>query len=339
MARDRIRLGMIGAGLFARDVHLPALLAEDSPFEIAAVYSRTLSSASALAQRVPYAVDACDDLSAMLARPDIEAVDIVLPIPVQPLAVEGALAAGKHVISEKPIAPTMPIGRRLLATYRRHPRQVWVVAENVRYDAAYVRAAETIANGAIGRPLMLTWTVPVQMTEQNRYYHTQWRRDGSVPGGMLLDGGIHQMATLRMMLGDVAEVSAVTAAFRPDLPPVDSLSAVLHFNSGALGVFGLTFAAGAQGGRPLSIIGEGGALTVTPTVLQVSMVDTIGTIPFTHDPLVRDDVRRELAAFAAVVRDGAPHRNSPQECLRDLALFEAMLRSAATGRRTRPVGI
>jgi len=47
----------------------------------------------------------------------------------------------------------------------------------------------------------------------------------------------------------------------------------------------------------------------------------------------------ELAAFAAAIRSGAPHRNSPVEGLRDVALLEALLRAAETGTRIAPARI
>src|SRR5215470_566375 len=100
-----IRIALLGSGIFAHEAHAPALrqLAED--FEVAAIYSRSSEHAAALAVTFPGPVALYTDLSELLAREDIEAVDSVLPIAAQPAAVEAALRAGKHVISEKPAAP------------------------------------------------------------------------------------------------------------------------------------------------------------------------------------------------------------------------------------------
>ena len=100
-----VRLGMIGAGLFARDAHVPALYSLDDDFVIAAVYSRTADSADKLNALLPEPADVYTDLDALLARDDIDAVDVLLPITLQPAIIQKALAAGKHVLSEKPVAP------------------------------------------------------------------------------------------------------------------------------------------------------------------------------------------------------------------------------------------
>lgn len=97
-----IRLALVGAGVFAQNAHLPALLALQDRIEIIAVYSRTHASAAALAQRIGAEVEVYTDLAALLTRPDLDAVDLLLPIPIQAGFVEAALRAGKHVISEKP---------------------------------------------------------------------------------------------------------------------------------------------------------------------------------------------------------------------------------------------
>ena len=194
----RVRLALIGAGIFARDAHLPALNRRQDQFDLVAIYSRTQASAEALAEHwralhssdvSPAQVETTTDFPALLARSDIEAVDIVLPIPVQAAAVAQALAAGKHVISEKPIAPDRSQALSLLDLHRRHPEYVWMVAENWRYEAAFVLAAELLRAGAIGRPLLAHWAQYSPMQPGNKYYSTEWRRSGLFAGGLLLDGG------------------------------------------------------------------------------------------------------------------------------------------------------
>jgi predicted dehydrogenase len=141
--REPIRLALIGAGIFARDAHVPALRTMGDPlgdrFEIVAVYSRTRATAEALLPLLPGKPDICTDLTTLLRRSDIEAVDVLLPIEALPAAVDMALAAGKHVVSEKPLAPDVASGRRLLNIYANHPQQVWMVAENVRFFSDLLR--------------------------------------------------------------------------------------------------------------------------------------------------------------------------------------------------------
>ena len=89
-----VRLGIIGAGVFARDAHLPSLLRHPDRYHIAAIYSRTQQSAQALAEQIPYPTEIFTDLDPFLARPDIEAVDILLPIHALADAISRSLRAG-----------------------------------------------------------------------------------------------------------------------------------------------------------------------------------------------------------------------------------------------------
>lgn len=326
-----VRIALIGAGIFARDAHLPALETLGDQFELVAVFSRSADSAKALVEHLPH-VEIFTNLPALLARPDIEAVDILLPIEIMPSAIELALNAGKHVISEKPLAPDVSTGRRLLAVYAERRDQVWMVAENWRYEEAFRRAGELIAEGAIGRPIVFHYPVYTQMNAENKYFHTGWRRSGEVPGGFLLDGGIHHIAAIRMVLGDIAQISASVSQVSPDLPPADTVSAALELESGLTGGYVATYASGAPWETALSVLGEKGALRVDRSFLEVA--DDSGT---RREPLEQSHaVRAELADFAAAIRTGSQHRNSPEEAFADLATVEAMLQSAATGHRTAP---
>ncbi len=336
MTQRPIRLAMAGAGVFARDSHLPALRKLSDRFEIAAVYSRTAESAAQLNALLDSPVPAYTDFEELLARQDIEAVDIALPIHVMPAAVEAALAAGKHVISEKPVAPTVAAGRRLLDAQARHPGPVWMVAENYRYEEPFQRAAEIVRGGQIGRPFLADWAIYVAMRPGNKFFHTDWRQIPAHQGGFLLDGGVHHVAGLRMVLGEVAVVNSLVALHQPDLPPVDTLSASLRFASGALASYSVTYAAGAPWYGVLQVVGERGALRINRSgTLELTVdgqTETITVPGFTG-------IEGEFAAFAAAIRDGAPPSSTPLEALRDVAVVEAMLRSGATGQRTAPESI
>lgn len=322
---DRLQVGLIGSGIFAREAHAAAWIDLSSHAQVVAVWSRSAQNAQALAALLPGA-RAEPDLDALLARPEMDAVDIVLPIDAQPAVIEKALAAGKHVISEKPIAGERATAEKLIARWR-SSGLTWMVAENWRYESAYERAAHMVAAGAIGEPLTAQWALHVHMAADNKYYQTPWRRTGAIPGGFLLDGGVHHVAAMRQVLGEVAAVQALVRQARSDLPPADTLSATLEFASGALGSYLSSFAAGAHWQQPLHIVGREGSLRVDRGWIELSAGSTTDRI----DLALRDGVHRELAAFTRAVLEGAPHRNTPEEGLADLAVIEAMLESAQRG--------
>ncbi|MBX2997867.1 MAG: Gfo/Idh/MocA family oxidoreductase [Caldilineaceae bacterium] len=325
-----IRLGLIGAGTFARKAHVPSLKNLPDQFEIVAVYSRTSESAAAVAAMLPHPVDLYTDAGMLLARADVEAVDIVLPIPMLVDAVRQALAAGKHVISEKPIAPTCAEAEALIDFYKGYTNQLWMVAENWRYEDAFLAAGEAIRRGEIGRPLYCDWSLILPVMPGAPGHRTLWRRTGDFPGGFLIDGGVHHAAGLRAVLGEIESVNAITAAHRPDLPPADTLIAALHFTNGAVGSYSVTYAArSGLADAALHVIGEEGSLRISAETLTIwrEKGETTQSFP------LHLSVERELAAFAESIRNGVAHRNPPQEALRDLAVIEAMLRSAETGTR------
>jgi predicted dehydrogenase len=329
-----IRLAMIGAGIYARDAHAPALLRLRDRFEVAAVCARSLASADALAGQFGADVARTTDVTALLARDDIEAVDILLPIAIQAPVVAQALAAGKHVISEKPVAPDVAAADALIAGYAPRPGQVWMVAENWRYEEAYVRAAELVRAGAIGRVLTVHFIHYVAMRPGNKYHASTWRRAGDFPGGFLLDGGVHFVAAMRMIAGEITGVAAHTAQFTPDLPPADVMTASLQFANGALGVYLACFAAATPWDAGLTVVGERGSLRVARGRVEIADAQgKVETIPCAF----YNGVEWELAAFAAAIREGAPHRNTPEEARRDVAVVEAMLGSARTERAVQVV--
>ncbi|MFN8467982.1 MAG: Gfo/Idh/MocA family oxidoreductase [Caldilineaceae bacterium] len=354
----RVRLAMVGAGIYTRDAHLPALARLQERFELAAIFSRSESSAQALAEHwqtlitagaghetglaSPVSTSAPElftDLAALFARGDIEAVDIALPIPVQAPIVAQALAAGKHVVSEKPIAPTRAEAQSLIDLHRRHPECVWMVAENWRYEEAFVRAAELMQRGAIGRPVVAHWAQYTPMTPASKYYVTDWRRAGEFAGGLLLDGGVHYISALRMLLGEVTNVAAMVKKASLDLNPVDTLTATLQFASGVQVSYLNTFAVGTPFSATLTIVGDGGSLRVERGKLELA--GPAGAGPGKGVEEIRcafyNGVENELAAFGSAIVGGAPHRNSPLEALTDFAVVEAMLASAADGQFHAPV--
>ncbi len=323
-----VRIALIGAGAFARKAHAPSLLELGDTVQIAAVYSRTRASAQTVADSLPYPVEVYTEVDALLFNRSVEAVDVVLPAPLLPAMVLKALAAGKHVISEKPIASTVAEGQALIARSRTCGDRVWMVAENWRYEEAFQVAAEAIRAGRIGQPLSCDLSLQLPVMPDSPYMQTAWRRSEEFPGGFLLDGGVHHVAGLRMLLGEIESVCALTASHRADLPPADTMSVALRFANGVVGTYMITYAAGSVlGNDAVHIVGSEGSLRVSRGELVLERGGRCERQEFN----TFISVREELAAFAAAVREGAAHRNSPREALQDLAVVEAMLKSAQKG--------
>ena len=128
---DPVKLGIIGCGIAAKKIHLPALNKLKDKFQIVCVCNHTEPKAkefAALAGNVPYVLDYKD----LLARPDIEAVAILLPIDLNYQATKDSLNAGKHVIVEKPLAANLGQANAMLEFEKKFDLKM-MVAENFRY--------------------------------------------------------------------------------------------------------------------------------------------------------------------------------------------------------------
>jgi predicted dehydrogenase len=118
-----------------------------------AIYSRSLKSAKALGESAGNVDLYSDDSGSgktyndLLQRSDILAVIIALPIPSQPKYIEAALAAGKHVLSEKPIAGDIEEAQKLIKYYNTKINRnnvFWGVAENFRFLDSFLYGQQEI---------------------------------------------------------------------------------------------------------------------------------------------------------------------------------------------------
>lgn len=324
-----IKIALLGAGIYMDEAHRPALQKLNDQFEVVAVYSRTLKNAEKLAAKFKGEVEATDDLFAVIKRDDVEAVDIALPIMVQPEIIRQGLASGKHVISEKPIGPDVDSGHKLIEIYKQHQNLVWMVAENWRYEDAFQQAAKLVQQGDIGEVLTASWTIMGSVRPANKYYQTAWRQEPDYQGGFILDGGVHRTAAIRLIVGEVIEVNAVAKQFREDLPPVDTVVANMVFENGAIGGFLHTFGAAVWVEHPLIVAGTKGTLQVSTGSLEIQLKDEKKIFKVDQS---MTSVQRELAAFGESIREQIPHFNTPEEGLRDVAIIQAMMESAKSGK-------
>ncbi|KAF7356359.1 GFO-IDH-MocA domain-containing protein [Mycena venus] len=281
-------IAILGAGIFAKEAHLPALLAlgSDAP-PLHAVYSRSEKSSHEFADAavelglspapaIYHDGDPSMDLDALLARSDITAVIVVLPITLQPSIVRKALAAGKHVLSEKPVAPDVAGGISLIKEYNEKYRKnlVWRVAENYEAEPGFRTAGELIAAGKIGKVNFFKAVVMNYIDVDNKYYKTPWRTVPDYQGGFLLDGGVHTIAVLRTMLPEpLTHLSSFASLNHEYLKPHDTINAVAKAGSHFHGIVELSF------GAPTKSTPSSDAFTITGSEgwMTVNFTDVEGT--------------------------------------------------------------
>lgn len=328
MAHRRIRLGIIGTGIAARDLHWPPLHRQSDHFEIVAVCNHTRPKAEAFAQLTGQDPRITTDYHDLLAAPDIEAVDIVLPIALNaPVAID-ALRGGKHVIVEKPIAGDVVSGEAVVAEAHRRPEQILLVAENMRYEPRIRRAREVLDAGRIGRVVMLHADVLSPLDPENPYTQTAWRQQPEHLGGYLSDGGVHQVAVLQMLAGPVTTVQGLVTSFHSGEDVPDTMLANLRFATGAVGH--LTYATDVHRREqsPVRVYGTEGTLEIHEDRIVLSNGDGEQEIPCAGGPTGLD---QEFADFYTCVTTGKRPDVAPEDALRDLEVIDAAIRSSRYG--------
>ncbi|MGI8476947.1 MAG: Gfo/Idh/MocA family protein [Thermomicrobiales bacterium] len=202
----RLRVGVIGCGMIAQRVHLPILtglpdvevtaLAEPDP-------QRRAEAAALAPTAATYA-----DYSDLLAAADVDAVVVCLPSALHASAAIAALAAGKHLYLEKPLATDLDEGRGVLEAWRR-AGTVGMIGFNYRFNRLYeelrghVQSAGTDGVGEVVavRSVFSTATSP-----------QDWRQTRQAGGGALLDLASHHVDLVRFLLD--REVHRVFAALQ-----------------------------------------------------------------------------------------------------------------------------
>ncbi|GFG05846.1 60S ribosomal protein L32 [Aspergillus udagawae] len=326
-----VGVAIIGSGIFAREEHLPAVQAAKD-FQLKAIYSRSLKSAQDLANGTT-GVDLYSEDSGpgkgyadLLAREDIAAVVIALPILVQPDFIRKALTAGKHVLSEKPIGKDIATARDLLQWYHANidtSKILWAVAENFRYMTKFLRTAEEVQK--LGPVKNFRVNSHALVSTDSKYFKTAWRQTPEYQGGFILDGGVHVIAALRLILGSsdpVTMISAQSCLQQQHLAPLDTVDAVMKTRSGATGVLSLSYGS-AFNDQVFEFDCERGLVALNFDRL---------TVKGESNELAFDGrgVSREVAVFATTIANGGSvdKRQSPEEALADLEIMEKMLTSA-----------
>ncbi|TJZ67141.1 Gfo/Idh/MocA family protein [Chitiniphilus eburneus] len=295
-----VRLGLIGCGVAARELHWPALRQVGDAVQLVAVCNRTADKARALAE-LAGGIDWYDDWQSLLARPDIDAVDIVLPATLNLEATRAALAAGKHVLVEKPLAANPDEARAMLVLAQAHPDRVTMVAENFRHAWFLRRLRAWLAQGEVGRAYALHWHAMTTMAHDNRYIVSGWRGSEAFPGGLLLDAGVHYVAVARALLGEVTEASIEVSSVDPHLGRYDGGSLTLRTDSGAHATLNLYFSTVGHEEWRLVVLAERGSAEYDGATLTLRGAD--GRVQ--HEPKPDDDgYAAEFRALAAAIRAG-----------------------------------
>ncbi len=330
MSDNTIRLGLIGCGLAAAELHWPALQQLSGKFEIVAVCNNSEAKAKAFSELVggaPYFLESAE----LLALPEVEAVDIALPIHLNYEMTRLALQAGKHVFVEKPIAADLTEAAAMLALDREYDK-VKMVGENFYYHPVFLKAKRYLEEGRIGKPYAAFWDVFRCLDPENRYVQTQWRIDHKYVGGFVTDGGIHNIAALRLLFGDTVSGQAFTKSVNPEIGKMDSLSFQFSCQGGVEGVLNIFNCAIGYARNELVILGTEGTVRVRNAAnITISAKNTTGA---SDETVANTSYVAEFEDFYRAIRENKTPFSSFERAHRD---FEILLSAFDSNGKAHPI--
>jgi predicted dehydrogenase len=206
-----IGFALIGYGAVGRGTHAP-LLSHTPGIRLHAILT---SKGEAAAARYPD-VRITADYAALLADPAVDAVVIATPNDTHADLACQALAAGKHVVVDKPLAPTLVEGDRIFAAAAAAGRLV-TVFQNRRYDADFLCLRHLIQQGELGE-VMEYHAHYDRLRPQVQDRWREWDRPGA---GIWFDLGAHLADQALSLFGPPDSVLADLGRQRPGSPAVD----------------------------------------------------------------------------------------------------------------------
>ena len=357
-----IGVAVVGTG-FGCYTHVRALRA--SGFDVLALVGQDPQKTAERARlfEVPRAMLSLSDA---LALPGVEAVTIATPPKSHATLALETIAAGRHLICEKPLTATLDEARSVLAAAE-SAGVVHLLGTEFRWDAGQAGLAQAVREGEIGEPRLATWLMQVPVLADPSSVVPEWWADASVRGGWLWAHGSQLIDQIRVTLGEFEGVSAhlVHVVDRPDMSADDGF--VVHFRmrngtvgvmestAGDWGVLVETRVTGSRGaawiegvGSKVKVAGPGGVVTrPLPHGVSDEAAPPLpeGAVRTTYERMISFGVEygpytRLTAAFRDLI-DGrdveGPQPATFADGVAQLAVLEAIMESAGNDGRWTPV--
>ncbi len=286
-------------------------------------------------------VEAVADYREMLKNPAVDAVCVCSPDHFHTEMVLAAFAAGKDVLCEKPLALHSDECEIMIKAARKAGRQL-MVGQVCRLTPAFVKAKEIVDSGMIGE---LSF---VESEYAHDYSHMGacWRSDPAVMRHGVTGGGCHAVDLLRWIAGDPVEAFAYSnKKTLVDWPCDDTAIGVLKFPNNVMGKVFVSTGCKRNYTMRTVLYGTKGTVIVdnksntmslfleklgdTDKLLGTSMKNVELKIPVT---IADHNVQAELQIFCDVLLRGAPNTIPAEEGAATVAVCEALIRSAASGK-------
>jgi predicted dehydrogenase len=359
-----LRVAVVGCGVIGR--HHARVITAHPALTVTAAVDAILPAATALADEL--AMSGADrpvttgTLDEALATADVDLVVVCSPSGLHVQLAETAIAAGLHVVIEKPLDVSVARARRIseLAASAEGQGLVVSVISQHRFDPANRLVADTAHDGGFGR--ITSGLASVAWWRSQDYYDSgdwrgTWALDG---GGAVMNQGVHTVDLLVWMLGRPVEISAQTALLAHRRIEVEDLAvATIRFESGAYAVVHATTAAypgdltriQVHGDRGTGIVSDDrleyfhvaapdaeeglqGALDKSNQAVGLLPADQMAGGPIEEDHFLKGHTR-QYDDIVAAIREGRPASVTVDDALLSLATVKAIYVSATLGRPVR----
>lgn len=317
-----LRIGILGAARIA-PMALVNPAKANAETVVAAVAARDVARARAFAAKHGIA-RVHDSYDALIADPELDAVYIPLPNGLHGKWTRAALAAGKHVLCEKPFTANAAEAREI-ADLATASGRVVMEAFHYRYHPLALRVEEIIASGELGklRRVEAALCFPLPRFSDIRYNY-------SLAGGATMDAGCYAVHMARTFGGSTPEVVSAQAKLR-DAQVDRAMTAELRFADGHTGRVRCSMWSKHLLQVSAKVVGERGELRVfnpvLPQVYHRLAVRSPNGKRVAHFGR-RPSYAYQLDAFVAAVLRGEPVRTAPQDAVENMTVIDAIYRAA-----------
>lgn len=329
-----IRAAIVGIGRWGR-ILVNSIQGKSTEFRFTAGHSRTRAAAEPFCAE--HGIVFRDDLEQILADPAIDAIVFATPHSQHGAQVERAAAAGKHVMMEKPFTLDVGSAKKALAAVARAGVTL-AVAYPRRFHPAMIELKARVDDGRLGLPTHCesAQASPAGLFMPNEYY---WRADPvEAPAGAMTATGVHNLDALIYLFGRIDEVYC--KSLRRLMPTLEDTTSVLIGMANGMSaslycslVTAPTYRFAVYGSKgAVELAGQEFEFRFTPVPAAPPTGRHRAPAPEIIEYKGFNALAAELEGFAAAIEGRRPYPITPDEIRHGVAAFEAIVRSAATGR-------
>lgn len=289
-----------------------------------------------------YGIIGCESAEELVSSSDIDAVCICLPSGLHFEAAMKCISNKKHVMIEKPLAINIEDIDKIIEAAKENNVFVGVVSQ-FRYSDAFKKIKEMMGGGKLGRITVGNAHMKYYRTPEY-YLSSKWRGTWDMDGGgALMNQSIHGVDLLQHLMGKVVSVSAIMGTLVHNIEVEDTLTAVVEYESGAIGTIQATTSVFPGYNRKIEICGSKGSVVLNEDTIEICDVEGFeneadGKSAKTASANRPDGIdvnlhTRQIADFVRSVRENREPWINAVEGRKAVEIICAIYESAKTGKK------